>query len=121
MVGIYHKYRTFLDFSDTVSVQFCRDMHLIVFFGQLFSVLLFCVSLICVCIRGNMDSIAIYILQKFLGNMDIDSKPFRFRRKGSILHRNMQMHIARRKMCIAIKNCSMHIAIKKSETSSPNE
>ena len=34
-------YRTLLDFSDTVSVQFRGDMHLIVFFGQLFSVLLF--------------------------------------------------------------------------------
>ena len=40
-----------------------------------------------------MDSIAICILrraicilQKFLGNMDIDSKPFLFRRKESILH-----------------------------------
>jgi hypothetical protein len=41
MVGIYHKYRTLLVFSDTVSVQFCGDMHLIVFFGHLFSVLLF--------------------------------------------------------------------------------
>jgi len=47
-----------------------------------------------------MDSIAISILQhaicilqKFLGNMDIDSKPFCFRRKESILH--CKMHIAR--------------------------
>jgi hypothetical protein len=61
-------------------------------------------------------------LQKFLGNMDIDSKTFWFRRKESILHRNMHIaHIARCNMHIAIKNRSMHIAIKKSETSSPNE
>jgi hypothetical protein len=47
-----------------------------------------------------MDSIAICILlraicilQKILCNMDIDSKPFLFRRKESILHRNM--HTAR--------------------------
>jgi len=42
-----------------------------------------------------MDSIAICILQcaicilqKFLGNMDISSKPFLLRRKESILHLN---------------------------------
>ena len=46
-----------------------------------------------VCVRGNMDSIAICILrraicilQKFLGNMDTSSKQFLFRRKESILH-----------------------------------
>ncbi len=54
--------------------------------------------------RGNMDSIAICILrrplcilQKFLGNMDISSKPFLFRRKESILHLHpycIYIHIA---------------------------
>jgi len=38
------------------------------------------------------------VLQIFLGNMDIDSKPFWFRRKESILHRNMHtahiLHVA---------------------------
>ena len=45
-------------------------------------------------VRGNMDSIAICIflqraiciLQKFLGNINISSKHFLFRRKESILH-----------------------------------
>ena len=53
-------------------------------------------SSFCTYVRGTMDSIAICILrraicilQKFLGNMDIDSKPFWCRRKESILHRNM--------------------------------
>jgi hypothetical protein len=45
--------------------------------------------------------------------MDIDSKPFLFRRKESILHRNIDtariLHVA---ICIAIKNRSMHITIK---------
>jgi hypothetical protein len=52
-----------------------------------------------ICVRGNMDSIAICILrcaicilQKILGNIDLSTKPFWFRKKESILHRNM--HIA---------------------------
>ena len=64
----------------------------------------FC-SPLCAYVRGNMDSIkicilrrAICILQKFLCNMDIDSKPFLFRKKESILHRNMHntriLHVA---------------------------
>ncbi len=58
-----------------------------------------------------MDSIAICILrraicilQKFLCNMGIDSKPFLFRRKESMLHRN--------RYCMHIARCNMHNAIK---------
>jgi hypothetical protein len=77
-----------------------------------------------------MDSFTIYAYRDmqyaycriFYGNMDIDSKPFLFRRKESILHCNMHTaRILQVAICILQFYCIMHIAIKILENSSPNE
>jgi hypothetical protein len=69
-----------------------------------------------VCVRCNMDSVAICMLRRaicmlhdFFGKMNISTKPFWFRRKLSILHH--KMHIAHRKIYPnSIARCILHIA-----------
>ena len=51
-----------------------------------------------VCVRRNMDAVAICMLHDFFGKIDNSTNPFLFRRKLSILHRNIDtariLHVA---------------------------